>query len=373
MGDLSSSTKSSGTCIKAVIFDLDGTLLNTEQATKDILKVFLGNYGLVPDRKKERKRLGMTQLESVGSVIKDYNLPLTPDQFLNEITPLYQGMWLKARALPGADRLMEHLFKHKIPFALASNALRKNIEVKISHQKGWKERFSVILGSDEVKAGKPAPDMFLEAANRMGFHAADCLVIEDSLVGVKAGKAAGMSVTAVPSISVETDAYSIADSVIHSLLDFQPGRWGLPAFGDLICQALRIDPIYMKGTYSGGVLHESSDNGSHIPEQLQGLYFGWAKVDAHKIVKILISIGWQKGCCCSATRKIEAFIIDESIYQISEKEIQLFVVGYIRGPDYKGNMFDKIKILEEDKIITAVALNAPECSLESCKSLFPET
>lgn len=51
-------------------------------------------------------------------------------------------------------------------------------------------------------------------------------------VGVKAGKAAGMDVTAVPSISVETDAYSTADSVIHSLLDFQPELWGLPPFGD---------------------------------------------------------------------------------------------------------------------------------------------
>lgn len=63
-----------------------------EQASKDILKVFLGRYGFVPDMEKERKRLGMTQQETVRSVIEDYNLPLTPDQFVNEIKPLYQGM-----------------------------------------------------------------------------------------------------------------------------------------------------------------------------------------------------------------------------------------------------------------------------------------
>ncbi|KAI5661845.1 hypothetical protein M9H77_21168 [Catharanthus roseus] len=377
MGDLSSSFKSTKTLVKAVIFDLDGTLLNTEQATKDILKVFLGRYGLVPDAVKERKRLGMTQKESVNSIIKDYDLPLTPDQFIQNIMPLYEGMWLKATALPGANRLLEHLYKYKVPFALASNALRKNIDVKISQQKGWKERFSVIIGSDEVKAGKPAPDMFLEAAKRMGVNPADCLVIEDSLVGVKAGKAAGMNVTAVPSIPIEIDAYSIADSVIHSLLEFQPELWGLPPFGDFycvsgLCKALRIYPICFKGTNNSGILHEFSDDGSCFPDQLQGLYFGWAIIDVHNIIKVLIGIGWVKSSC-SSRRKIQAWVVDESIVQIDEKEMQLMIVGYIRGPVYMGNMFDKVEIVEEDKLIATAALNSPEYSFETCKSLFPET
>ncbi|GAB2278668.1 hypothetical protein Dimus_013344 [Dionaea muscipula] len=65
--------------------------------------------------------------------------------------------WEEAKALPDADRLIAHL--HKVPLALASNSLREYIAAKISHHKGWKECFLAILGSDQVKSGKPAPDL----------------------------------------------------------------------------------------------------------------------------------------------------------------------------------------------------------------------
>ncbi|KAJ0637087.1 putative riboflavin kinase [Helianthus annuus] len=117
----------------------------------------------------------------------------------------------------------------------------------------------------------------------MGVDASSCLVIEDSLVGIKAGKAANMQVVAVPSIQTESDEYSIADYVIHSFLDFQPQIWGLPLFDDCMClvfllenhsffiqivhitfmvagvmKALPIDPIRFKGSYKNGFLEEIS-------------------------------------------------------------------------------------------------------------------
>ncbi|KAK9284330.1 hypothetical protein L1049_023501 [Liquidambar formosana] len=217
--------------VLAVILDLDGTLLNTEKATKDVLKEFLAKYGKVLDREKEDGMLGMAQKESAIAIVKNYDLPLTPDQFIKEITPFYIEKWPQARALPGANRLIRHLHKHGVPFALASNSLRDNIYAKITPHAGWKEYFSVILGIDQVKSGKPSPDIFLEAAKRMGVDAVRCLVIEDSLVGVRAAKAAGMKVVAVPPQS-EANRASIADSVLHSLLEFQPELWGLPPFED---------------------------------------------------------------------------------------------------------------------------------------------
>lgn len=105
--------------ISAVIFDLDGTLLNTgmivtifldffafgpknlmvcgncvfsEEVTKNILKDFLAKYGKVQDNEKEKKRLGMTFKESAIAIVNDYDLPLTPEQFSQEIMPMYHGM-----------------------------------------------------------------------------------------------------------------------------------------------------------------------------------------------------------------------------------------------------------------------------------------
>ncbi|XP_010689896.2 bifunctional riboflavin kinase/FMN phosphatase isoform X1 [Beta vulgaris subsp. vulgaris] len=219
------------TKISAVILDLDGTLLDTEIATRSVLSEFLAGYGKVLITDKEHGRVGRTQKESAAAIVKNYELPLTPEQFIDEITPLYRAKWKDSKTLPGANRLIQHLHKHEIPFALASNSLREYIDAKISYQKGWKEWFAVILGSDEVLSGKPSPDLFLEAAKRISVDPCNCLVIEDSLIGVKAAKAAGMKVVVVPSQS-EVDAVALADASLHSLSEFQPELWGLPSFDD---------------------------------------------------------------------------------------------------------------------------------------------
>ncbi|XP_057956316.1 bifunctional riboflavin kinase/FMN phosphatase-like isoform X2 [Malania oleifera] len=347
------------TKILAVILDLDGTLLNTEQVTKDVLKDFLLRHGKVLDRKKEDDRLGMTQKESAIAVVKDYELPLSPDQFIREITPMYQEKWAEAKALPGANRLIMHLHKHGLPFALASNSLRKNIDAKICYQQGWKECFSIILGSDQVKSGKPSPDIFLEAANRMGVDAGFCLVIEDSLVGVQAAKAAGMKVVAVPSLQTEADRYFTADSVLHSLLEFHPELWGLPPFEDWVDHALPIEPFNLQGLFRNGTLSEFADDGpSAFPDQVWGVYFGWAEVDMHEIFKVVVGIGW-KHCFCTAQRKIQLCLIDGSDDLVCNQKMQLLLVGYIRGFSSEGKTMVDTEILEEDMSIANAALNLP--------------
>nr|GEV06681.1 bifunctional riboflavin kinase/FMN phosphatase-like [Tanacetum cinerariifolium] len=127
--------------ISAVIFDLDGTLLNTELVTQEILEEFLARYGKVVDLEKEKKR------------------------------------WLQAKPHIGVNRLIKHLHRHGVPLAIASNSRTKNVDFKLSSQKGWKEYFSVILGGDQVKSGKP----FLEAANKLDVDPSCCLVLEDSV------------------------------------------------------------------------------------------------------------------------------------------------------------------------------------------------
>ncbi|WMV39322.1 hypothetical protein MTR67_032707 [Solanum verrucosum] len=356
------------TQISTVIFDLDGTLLSTEHLTKEILKEFLAGYGKVPDKEKEKKRLGMAQKEFAIGIVSDYDLPITPDLV---VMPFYHDLWLQAKALPGANRLIRHLHKHGVPFALASNSKRKNIDGKVSLQEGWKECFSVILGSDQVKSGKPSPDIFLEAAKQMGADAAQCLVIEDSVIGVKAGKAAGMKVVAVPSFHSEFDQYTIADSVLRSLLDLKPEVWGLPPFEDWVDNALLVEPVHFRGLYKNGLLHDFADDGpSTLPDQVFGVYFGWAKPEAYKFIKIVLGVGWGHGCC-SSKRKMQACIVDSSDEQIQPGKMEVVIAGYIRRSHDEGKS-DKIEILEEDKSIANAALNLSEFSLGAFKSLFSE-
>lgn len=356
-----------GVPISAVILDLDGTLLDTERATRDILKEFLAKYGKVPDADKEEKRLGKMHQEMATAIVKDYELPLTADEFSEAIMPLYQQRWPQAKALPGANRLIRHLHKHVVPLALASNSIKKHIEMKISHQQGWKESFSVILGGDEVNHGKPSPDIFLEAAKRLGVDTAKCLVIEDSPVGVRAAKASGAKVVAVPSLQSQAEHYSIANCVLHSLLEFQPELWGLPAFEDWVQNALPIEPLYTRGLIDesapcdGCTVHNiiaDNDSPVSVPEQVSGVFIGWAKLEKHGIYKVIVSIGWDVSWGI-AKRVIQWHLFGHINNYTSKEQFHLLLVGYIGRLHNEENILEALKLSKEAEGIARAALDLP--------------
>ncbi|KAH9622467.1 hypothetical protein KSS87_007971 [Heliosperma pusillum] len=333
--------------ISALILDLDGTLLNTEFVLRSVLKEYLASYGKVLITDNEYARVGKTQKESAAAIVKNYDLPLTPDQ------------WKDAKALPGANRLIQHLHKHRIPCALASNSLRAYIEAKISTHKGWKECFSFIVGSDQVQSGKPAPDLFLEAAKQLTVNTSNCLVIEDSLVGVKAGKAAGMKVVVVPS-ETEADAAAVADLSLNSLLEFQPELWGLPPFDDWVDNALPVDPIYLDGQLVDGLLVEFQEKDGQtnvLPNQVCGIYFGWAKMGINKDTKVVVRI--KQEVSSSSRSNVRLCSIDESPDHLNAEQMHLVLVGYIRGFNFQGTLSSNSEICEDDKSVALSALKLP--------------
>ncbi|KAK9285034.1 hypothetical protein L1049_024218 [Liquidambar formosana] len=134
--------------------------------------------------------------------------------------------------------------------------------------------------------------------------------------------------------------------------------------------ALPIEPIYVNGVFSNGFLCELTDDGpSSLPDQVFGLYFGWAKVDMHGIFKVVVGIGWDHSSC-TAKRNIKLCLIDGSDDYVSDQAMELSLVGYIRKLSSKGCM--DMEILEEDKSIASASLYLPMFSHHACTTLSPE-
>ncbi|GJQ90745.1 bifunctional riboflavin kinase/FMN phosphatase isoform X1 [Tanacetum coccineum] len=141
----------------------------------EILKVYLAKFEKKWDGREVLKIIGKTPMEATSAIVDDYSLPLSKEDLLSEISPMFSDQ--STGCLP----LINHLRGHRVKMSLASNSPRDSIETKISYHSGWKESFSVIIGGDEVKEGKPSPKIFLEADKRLSVNPSKCLVIEDSV------------------------------------------------------------------------------------------------------------------------------------------------------------------------------------------------
>ncbi|CAA0835984.1 Bifunctional riboflavin kinase/FMN phosphatase [Striga hermonthica] len=356
--------------VSCVILDLDGTLLNTDGIMNEVLKVYLVKYGKQWDAKGTHRIVGKTPYKAAAVIVEHYELPVSADELLSETAPLFADKWCNIKALPGANRLISHLRGHGIPMALASNSSRNNIETKISAQKGWNETFSVIVGGDEVTSGKPSPAIYIEAAKRLKMDTSNCLVIEDSLPGVTAGKAAGMEVVAVPSLPKQSHLFTSADEVVNSLLDLQPENWGLPAFDDWIESTLPIDPWHIGGPVVKGFGRGSkllgiptanlSTEGFEdlLSEHPSGVYFGWAGLANHGIYKMVMSIGWNP-YFNNSEKTIEAWLLHEFNEDFYGKELRLIIVGYMRPEANFTSLESLIAKIHEDRKIAENALEMP--------------
>ncbi|XP_011027433.1 PREDICTED: bifunctional riboflavin kinase/FMN phosphatase-like [Populus euphratica] len=358
--------------VSAVILDLDGTLLHTDGIVSDVLKVFVVKYGKQWDGRETQKIVGKTPLEAAAAVVEDYELPCSTDDFLTQFTPLLYDQWRNIKALPGANRLIKHLSSHNVPMALASNSPRANIESKISYHQGWKGSFSVIIAGDEVRTGKPSPEIFLEAAKRLNVEPSSCLVIEDSLPGVAGGKAAGMEVVAVPSIP-KSHLYTEADEVINSLLDLQPELWGLPPFEDWMEGTLPIKPWHIGGPVIKGFGRGSKVLGiptanlstkgysALLSEHPSGVYFGWAGLSSQGLYKMVMSIGWNP-YFNNTEKTIEPWLLHEFDGDFYGEELRLVIVGYIRPEANFSSLESLIAKIHEDRRIAERALDIPTYS-----------
>lgn len=219
--------------VAGVIFDFDGLLLDTETLNLQVNQTIVGRYGLAFPPEIRARIQGRPALASAEVIVAALRLPLSPAEYVAERARLVPQLVAEVAPLPGAVRLSCHLATCEVPRAIATGSTRQSYAMKAAPHQQWLEpTFSCIVCGDdpELKQPKPAPDIFLLAARRLGLAADRCLVFEDAIAGVQAAKAAGMAVIAVPDPSLDRTPYAIADAILASLEAFVPEAWGLPPY-----------------------------------------------------------------------------------------------------------------------------------------------
>ena len=182
---------------EAVIFDLDGTLLDSMWMWKQIDIDFLKNYNLSLPEDLQKKIEGMSFSETAVYFKERFHLP----ESLDEIKAVWNRMAYefyrtKTPLKPGAREFLEEMKQKKIPLGIATSNSRKLVDAALLGN-GIADYFQSVTTGCEVNAGKPAPDIYLKVASDLGVSPGDCLVFEDVPAGVLAGKRAGMKVVAV--------------------------------------------------------------------------------------------------------------------------------------------------------------------------------
>ena len=218
--------------ITHVIYDVDGLLLDTERFYTQAYQIIAARYGKIYDWSLKSQTIGMKAADSARIITKALGLPLTPEEWLETRKSILEELFPKAEPLPGALRLTHHLRGSGIPQAVATSSDRRYFNIKTSRHREWFSIFDCVVSGDDddIKEGKPSPDIFLVAARRINGRPEDCLVFEDAPAGVQAARAAGMSVIAVPDPNLDLQTLKEADGVLRSLEEFEPAEWGLPSY-----------------------------------------------------------------------------------------------------------------------------------------------
>lgn len=206
--------------VSAVLFDMDGTLIDSEPVYVESNREFLAGYGISLGRAAVESFVGRGTLEmmrELGRMFPDNPLSALPPEERARLIDLAYEAYApgRVRAFPGVVAFARRLREMGVPSAIASGS-SPGIIRKMVASCGLAGLFDFALSSQEVARGKPAPDVFLEAASRLGVEPSGCLVLEDSVYGVQAALAAGMACVAMPDPGVEPGpGFRSADMLIE--------------------------------------------------------------------------------------------------------------------------------------------------------------
>lgn len=212
------------THIKGVIFDMDGLLIDSEPYWEKADAALFKRHGKHHTPAINKYIMGMKPSEIVVYFKKEYGFETEPEALLEErMSLLYEFLLADLTLMPGAKKLIQQLSTDGYRLAIATSGHSQEKASQIAERCGIRDYFSAIVSGDDVAKGKPAPDIFLKAAEAIGIAPEHCLVFEDAPNGVQAGKAAGMIVYGVNhEISIRSRLEeSNADTVLTVLANYK--------------------------------------------------------------------------------------------------------------------------------------------------------
>jgi beta-phosphoglucomutase-like phosphatase (HAD superfamily) len=209
--------------IEAVVFDLDGVLVDSEPVWADVRRELVAAHGGRLTGEAQGRLMGMSTMEWAAYLSEDLGVGLPPDQVAalviermaaryRDHVPLIAGAADAVRRMAG-----------RWPLGLASSSPAVLIDVVLDAA-GLRRLFTVAMSAEQVARGKPAPDIYLAVAERLGVRPGRCVAVEDSSNGVRSAAAAGMRVIAVPrpDYPPDDDALGLARLVVPGLADLEP-------------------------------------------------------------------------------------------------------------------------------------------------------
>jgi HAD superfamily hydrolase (TIGR01509 family) len=209
--------------IEAVIFDLDGVLIDSEQSWAAAREQLARERGGTWSEGTARAMMGMSSPEWSRYMHEVLGVPMSPEEIAAEVVRRLEASYREH--LPLIEDAPETLraLARRWPLGLASSANRSVLEL-VLELADVRDCFAATVSAEEVARGKPAPDVYLTAAEKLGANPSRCAAIEDSSNGLRAAAAAGMLVIAFPNreFPPEPEALALADAVIGSLRDLRP-------------------------------------------------------------------------------------------------------------------------------------------------------
>jgi HAD superfamily hydrolase (TIGR01509 family) len=205
--------------IRAVVFDLDGLMFDTEALFYRVAAEMLAARGKEFTPEIMRAMIGRRSVEA-GNVLKTMTgLGEPVEVLLAEVRErFFAEMDTAVHPTPGLFVLLDRLQRHLVPLAVATSSRKAYAERLLHRHRLW-DRFTFVLASEDVTRGKPDPEIYLKAVERFGFPARSVLVLEDSPVGVAAARSAGTYVVSVPHAHSPAQALDAADFIVPRLDD----------------------------------------------------------------------------------------------------------------------------------------------------------